>query len=764
MFYKDPLFPIFSGFPVTVTGGQVQRVDLQMKMHVWQGFYGSMSEETNVINVTFSGIETNVSFMNLSLAKCYASELYATTLPSINWGTIEIGNASMVNSYIGHMAWHLNATNVFTTNHSFNVYGTNLTLPSAQMNSQSGDYYVGVLKQGSTPIFVTNLEAGSSFNGVNVDYEIMLPASISSTETYNFFLDPTDDCDCPVLNFIDNITANESDLIWINATATDPNGDNLTFNFSSPFNTTGYWQTDYEDAGVYVINVSVMDTDNNTDSQLVYVTVNDGVPTGDPEWSSIILPEGVFEPYNVTLTGTHANMFSIRFTNLTISYDQNLACEVKVSNESIKIINMTGINTYQTNYTLNYTMLLTDSIVNDATVGYIPWVLKSCYIENANGTNVWNESTSSWNATRVRRIYVHSPNSWAVGEITRAVACAGAPGVYFNNTAKCEYQEDTKYAIQMYSDVATEPSCLNNPGVGGDSEYCRAIFFNTNDPLEYFGGFSASVDDPNGYSTFTVSFSTYNTPIAYTQFIDSDDGTFKLRVGPQTLSNKEFSITIYNLTDVESASAYGAESGGSTVGVSDNGDGTWNVYANRLASPFTGTLDFTFNISFNAAIDQDRESYIVIAYGGDSNQQTPDAFTIQFDSTNGLKNSNESQNTSLTTGFSEGPVCGDEVNNDFDYIGGTWANSYDCYDPDCDGSPGDNAQANEFGSGQTGICNYATELNCTDRFDNDYDGVTDCHDSDCTGTTACPTKELICNDGINSDWDFTKGESDSSST
>ena len=42
--------------------------------------------------------------------------------------------------------------------------------------------------------------------------------------------------------------------------------------------------------------------------------------------------------------------------------------------------------------------------------------------------------------------------------------------------------------------------------------------------------------------------------------------------------------------------------GGGTTSPSDNGDGTWNVAHNRLGTPFTGTLDLTFNISFNHTV------------------------------------------------------------------------------------------------------------------------------------------------------------------
>ena len=242
-------------------------------------------------------------------------------------------------------------------------------------------------------------------------------------------------------------------------------------------------------------------------------------------------------------------------------------------------------------------------------------------------------------------------------------------------------------------------------------------------------------------------------------------GTFKLRV-VQSLTSQPFSITISNLTNVSDASVYGAETGSGTTSVTDQGDGTFSVAHNRF-SDFTGTLDFTFNVSFDAELEEERVLQLIIAYGTSTNQGTPELFPSNFSSIFGLINNNESENTSITTDI--GGVCGDEANNDFDYIGGTFANSFDCFDPDCDGVQGDESQTNEFGSGNTGLCTFATETNCSDVFDNDYDfqtvgDFTDCHDADCFQVdAACPLSEQICNDSFNNDWDNTVGETDSSS-
>jgi hypothetical protein len=467
--------------------------------------------------------------------------------------------------------------------------------------------------------------------------------------------------------------------------------------------------------------------------------------------SNVIAPPGVFEPYNASLSGTHVNTFGIKFVDLNMHSDETLTCTIKQSNGTLFNISATGLSVVSTNYTLNYTITSGDSIINDPVAGYIPWELKNCTLTNASGT-IFNQTINN-------RIYVHAPAYWSDSEVTRAVTCQGTPGVYFNNTAKCNFGGDTVFALQMRNGNSVEPSCFNNPGVGCSNSYCTGIYFPSCTAPSYFYGYSATSDDPNGYSSFTASFSGYNTPVAYTQYVNSS-GTFKLRV-TQALTAKPFSFTIYNLTNASNiagaTNVYGPNTGAGTLRVTDQGDGTWSVAYYKFSS-FTGTLDFTFNISFtNTSLVQNRSVYLVIAYGTDTNQGSPPHFNVNFSPMLGLKNANESENTSITT--ESGGTCGDGVNNDFDYLGagGSWANSYDCYDPDCNNFLGDYSQTNEFGGGHTGLCNYQTERNCTDQFDNNYNGLTDCHDTDCfhNSSAGCPVTETICNDSVNNDYDYT---------
>lgn len=76
----------------------------------------------------------------------------------------------------------------------------------------------------------------------------------------------------PILDLIENITVDEGDLVNMSPTATDPNGDNLTFSYTAPLNSSGLWQTVAGDGGSYTSTVTVSDGALN-DSQNVTIEV-----------------------------------------------------------------------------------------------------------------------------------------------------------------------------------------------------------------------------------------------------------------------------------------------------------------------------------------------------------------------------------------------------------------------------------------------------------------------------------------------------------
>jgi hypothetical protein len=524
----------------------------------------------------------------------------------------------------------------------------------------------------------------------------------------------------------------------------------------------------------YAIANSTYGDDGITENRTLII----GNWTERPRWDAVVPPDGIFEPPASSATGTHVSNFSIIIVNLSIDASERINCTIKATDTLNVYVSATGVARNRANLTLNYLIKPTDDVMNRTVEGYLPWIIKGCTIYDAGGNPVYYGNES-------KRIYVHKSGYWGDDDVTRAVACEGSPGVFFNNTAKCKFDEDTILSLRMRNGADVNKSCFNAKGVACSDPLCRGIAFQSCDPLVFFAGYESRADDPNNYASFTTPVGSYSVPVAYTQYTNST-GNFKLRI-VQPLDAKQFSVTIFNLPDVNSTNTnvYGSGLGHGITMVTQEADGSWNVAFNDF-TPYTGILDFTFNVSFNqSGLDLSRQLKLVIAFGTENNQGSPPTFTMVLSPSFGLRNDNESANSSITTDYL-GRVCGDRVNNDFDYDGrdSRFAISFDCFDEDCDMYNGDLAQTNEFslgGQGGTvggtysGLCTYGIEMNCSDRFDNDYDYLlsnygydepivdfTDCHDADCfqKDPVWCPANETICNDHFNNDWDYVNTDSE----
>ncbi|MDD4860838.1 MAG: toxin TcdB middle/N-terminal domain-containing protein, partial [Smithellaceae bacterium] len=78
----------------------------------------------------------------------------------------------------------------------------------------------------------------------------------------------------PVLDFIPDIYADENQEVVITPHATDLDNDEIVYAFSTPFDAQGRWQTDYDDAGLYVVTVRATDATGLVANQDVKVNVS----------------------------------------------------------------------------------------------------------------------------------------------------------------------------------------------------------------------------------------------------------------------------------------------------------------------------------------------------------------------------------------------------------------------------------------------------------------------------------------------------------
>lgn len=80
-----------------------------------------------------------------------------------------------------------------------------------------------------------------------------------------------------------NITVNEGDFVSLKPEAVDEDMDDITYNFSQPFNQDGEWQTGYGDAGEYKITVTASDGKlKDTQDVLLIVKDKDRAPFFEP--------------------------------------------------------------------------------------------------------------------------------------------------------------------------------------------------------------------------------------------------------------------------------------------------------------------------------------------------------------------------------------------------------------------------------------------------------------------------------------------------
>ncbi len=94
------------------------------------------------------------------------------------------------------------------------------------------------------------------------------------TTTTNFTINVGNQNRAPVIQPVQDIYVNETELVIVRVNATEPDGDNLTINYGWPLNQSGMWMTTYNDAGVYKVNISVSDGLLTTTAKVMIYVLN----------------------------------------------------------------------------------------------------------------------------------------------------------------------------------------------------------------------------------------------------------------------------------------------------------------------------------------------------------------------------------------------------------------------------------------------------------------------------------------------------------
>ena len=78
----------------------------------------------------------------------------------------------------------------------------------------------------------------------------------------------------PTIEGLTDLTVNEGELISLDPTIFDYNGDDVQLVYSKPFDENGQWQTTYDDNGIYIVKITVTDEETTVEKQITITVLN----------------------------------------------------------------------------------------------------------------------------------------------------------------------------------------------------------------------------------------------------------------------------------------------------------------------------------------------------------------------------------------------------------------------------------------------------------------------------------------------------------
>jgi hypothetical protein len=119
--------------------------------------------------------------------------------------------------------------------------------------------------------WMTSASRGTDYDDAG-SHEVTIAASdgtVTTLETVRVVVENVNRA--PVISPISDIIIKEGDKITVNPTASDPDGDRVTFLYGSPLAADGTWQTSKQDVGKYRVNVTA--TDGSLSAQTSFLLV-----------------------------------------------------------------------------------------------------------------------------------------------------------------------------------------------------------------------------------------------------------------------------------------------------------------------------------------------------------------------------------------------------------------------------------------------------------------------------------------------------------
>jgi hypothetical protein len=214
----------------------------------------------------------------------------------------------------------------------------------------------------------------------------------------------------------------------------------------------------------------------------------------------ILRPEGVYEPSNIGLVGTHLTSWRIGFDHIYISMDAMLECDVSVPDGSSRQVRKIMPGAIRDGYDyLEYTMDPSDFVDPDrlwfieaCRIGSIP-SSTPCTVESDCPIQSYCDEGAGFCRLKLREkvrkwpIFTHG-NDWSGLNTDQdqfnALRCnAGFAGDYFNNAAICDFTGDASFSLVMRRGVPIEGDChdgIDNDGNGQTDcadRYCQGISY-----------------------------------------------------------------------------------------------------------------------------------------------------------------------------------------------------------------------------------------------------------------------------------------------
>ncbi len=478
-----------------------------------------------------------------------------------------------------------------------------------------------------------------------------------------------------------------------------------SINITPSHNSTYYWSVQSIDAGYEASEWSI-----EQDTTLI-------------AWNNITFPEGIYEPYNASVTwGNHKFTFNITFLNLTATSGNTLECKIKMSNDTILIVNKTTTDISNENDTLSYTLNDTTDSINKSA----PWYVYNCSL--LSGSTVLYTNDSAYGNRLNKSIYVHG-NSWSkfdsgTDDAASALDCYnGFSKVYFNNTNYCDYIGDVAFASKMALGAGVEAWCHDNEDNDKDEAYdcddtdCNGITYSCLDHV-YMGdpsfNYTGSADCVNNICWEDLSIGGKSIRYYFTKYV-KPDGTLKVRFDSGSFNDPSNRYASYVITNLQEGnwSGYGkyAAPGSHNLTSDDTSDIAYKTFEDPCT--YSGDLDYVMYVNLTTYSEGSHDFSLSITHYGDS--LLIENIPLEINSS-APSNWNESE--TMSPDITE--TCADTpADNDLDY-------STDCADSDCDGFKG----GLNCTSGDA-FCEYGSEQTCYDCFDNDADGDYDCADSEC---------------------------------